>query len=1000
MLAVPEAPAGFRQARIHALVTAGGTLVLTAILVGLFDPDSGALQFVDHVGWAEQVGLSWDVGVDGISLWLLLLSAVIFLLVIGAACWRPPERPRAFLGLLLLAETGLLGLFAAGHLVLFYVFWEAMLVPFYFLIGMWGSEGRGRATTRFVIYTMVGSLLMLVSILATAFIARDATGQFTFVIRDLVGVAFTETQSTWLFAGFAIAFAIKLPLWPFHGWLPGAYRAAPILVTVLLAAVMSKAGVYGFLRIGLPVFPEGADNLAIPIAVLGVAGIVYGSLLAWRAPTMRMLVAYSSLAHLGFIALGVMAFDIQASQGAVLQMVNHGVVVAAAFAIVGIINRAEPDDRIDDIGGLAAGAPRLAGVFLIVAMASLAIPGFELVRGRVPDPDRRLPPAPLADRPRLHRDHLRGRLHAAPLPERDERAAARRVGGRRRAARAGPGLPAPPGGGDAGDRAVAQRDRGHHHEDAREDDRPGAGGRRPPGRRDPGGRAPEPAGLCGAAAGRRGRLRGRRGPAGDGAVSELNVVAATPLIISAGTAVLAMGAGLLPGRAVRRHGPAAVGIAGIVAAIVMSVVLWGDRQEAFSGGLRADRFSLLMNIIFLSAALLTILLAWREPAAVDRRGEFVGLILISATGMMLVAGAGDLISIFLGVEVLSVSLYVLCALEVWRERSLESGLKYLITGAVGAAILLYGLTLLFGATGSTSLAVIGETLGQSSFSDEPLLVAAMALIASGLAFKASAAPFHMWTPDVYEGAPTTVTAFMSTATKAAAFAAFLRIFSGALPDLQPDWRAAIATIAVASIVVGNIAALVQTNMKRLLAYSSIAQAGYLLIGVAVGTIDGAEAVLYYLLAYGAMTMAAFAVVIIREREVEDGDTLAALRGYGRARPVLGVVMTVSMLSLAGFPPLSGFIGKFLLFGAAVEGDMTWLAIVGALGSIVSLGYYLRVVGVTWLTPLEGEPRKVLRVPGPVGLATVTSGVAVLALAVFASPVLDACRGAAESLLAP
>jgi NADH-quinone oxidoreductase subunit M len=216
---------------------------------------------------------------------------------------------------------------------------------------------------------------MLVAILATAFIARDITGQFTFVIQDLVGVAFSQTESAWLFAGFALAFAIKLPLWPFHGWLPGAYRAAPILVTVLLAAVMSKAGVYGFLRIGLPVFPDGADVLAIPIGVLAVIGIVYGSLVAWRAPTMRLLVAYSSLAHLGFIALGIVAFDLQASQGAVLQMVNHGIVVAAAFAIVGIINRTATDDRVDGIGGLAASAPRLAGVFLIVAMASLAMPG-------------------------------------------------------------------------------------------------------------------------------------------------------------------------------------------------------------------------------------------------------------------------------------------------------------------------------------------------------------------------------------------------------------------------------------------------------------------------------------------------------------------------------------------------------------------------------------------------------------------------------------------------
>ncbi len=483
-------------------------------------------------------------------------------------------------------------------------------------------------------------------------------------------------------------------------------------------------------------------------------------------------------------------------------------------------------------------------------------------------------------------------------------------------------------------------------------------------------------------------------------MSTLNVAASTPLLITAGTATAALAVGLLPGRFARRHGPALLGMAGIVAAMVMSVLLWGDRVEAFGGGLRADRFSALMNLIFLSAALLTILLAWREPAAVDRRGEYVALVLISVAGMMLVAGAGDLITIFLGIEILSVSLYVLCALEVWREKSLESGLKYLITGAVGASILLYGLTLLFGATGSTKLSVIGDALAGSSFTGEPLVVAAMALIAAGLAFKASAAPFHMWTPDVYEGAPTTVTAFMSTATKAAAFAAFLRLFSGVLPDLQDDWTAAIAAIAVASILIGNVAALVQNNMKRMLAYSSIAQAGYLLIGVAVGSIQGAEATLYYLLAYGAMTMAAFAVVIVREREVEDGDTIEALDGYGRARPALGVVMTVAMLSLAGFPPLAGFVGKFLLFGSAIEDGMTWLAVVGAVGSMISLGYYLRVVTVMWSPGPEGGPRKTLGIPGPVGIAAVGSALAVVVLSLMASPVLDACRGAAEALLAP
>lgn len=484
-------------------------------------------------------------------------------------------------------------------------------------------------------------------------------------------------------------------------------------------------------------------------------------------------------------------------------------------------------------------------------------------------------------------------------------------------------------------------------------------------------------------------------------MSSLNVAASTPLLISSGAAVVSTSVALLPGRFARRTAPNLVALAGIVAAIVMSVVLWGDRVEAFNGGLRADRFSLLFNIVFLALAGFTILLAWRDAAAVDRRGEYAGLILIAATGMMLVAGAGDLISVFLGIEVLSVALYVLCALEVWRERSLESGLKYLIIGAVGGSILLYGLALLFGVTGSTSLSVIGDALAQGELDGEPLLIAAAALIAAGLAFKASAAPFHMWAPDVYEGAPTSVTAFMATATKAAAFAAFLRIFTGVLPDMQVDWGVIIAVVAVASIVVGNVAALVQDNLKRMLAYSSVAQAGYLLIGLAVGTIQGAEAVIYYLIAYGAMTMAAFAVVIVREREVEDGETIGEFTGYGRSRPILGAVMTLSMLSLAGFPPLAGFVGKFMLFGAAVDGDMTWLAIVGAVGSIVSLGYYLRVVTVTWLAgDDEHRPHRMLAVPGAAGIATLVLGVAIIALGIFAAPVVDIANGAAQALIAP
>ncbi|MFN8109058.1 MAG: NADH-quinone oxidoreductase subunit N [Thermoleophilia bacterium] len=480
----------------------------------------------------------------------------------------------------------------------------------------------------------------------------------------------------------------------------------------------------------------------------------------------------------------------------------------------------------------------------------------------------------------------------------------------------------------------------------------------------------------------------------------MNVTAALPPMIVATASVVALVVGLLNGRAVRRMGPTAVGLVGLVAAGVMCVVLWGNRAEAFEGGYRSDHFSVLLNLLFLVCAAATLLLSTREPAGVDRRGEYASLVLASTSGMMLVAGAGDLITLFLGVEVLSVALYVLCALEVWRERSLEAGLKYLIVGAVGSAILLYGLTFLFGATGSTKLSVIGDALSVASFTREPLLLAAIALIASGLAFKASAAPFHMWTPDVYEGAPTPITAFMATATKIAAFAAFLRIFGGALTDMAGAWQTPIAVVAAASVIVGNVGALAQNNMKRLLAYSSVAQAGYLLIGVAAGTLRGAEAVLYYLAAYVAMTLAAFAVVIIRERETEHGETIQALAGYGRRRPLLGVTMTLAMLSLAGVPPLAGFVGKFLLFGAAVDQHLTWLAVIGAIGSAISLGYYLRVLKVMWLDAPEGAgTAMVLGVPVPVALSAAVSAIAIVAMGIVASPLVDVCRQAASSLLA-
>jgi NADH-quinone oxidoreductase subunit N len=475
-----------------------------------------------------------------------------------------------------------------------------------------------------------------------------------------------------------------------------------------------------------------------------------------------------------------------------------------------------------------------------------------------------------------------------------------------------------------------------------------------------------------------------------------NAAATTPFLIVSGAGVLALMLGLLPSRRLQRTLPSLAGAGALVAAGIVSAALWGDRQTSLADNFVTDRFTLLLNFVFIGAALATLAFSWRESSSTDKRGEYAGLILLATAGMMLVAAAGTTIVLFLGIELLSVALYVLCAIETWRTRSLEAGLKYLIVGAVGSAFFLYGLALLYGASGTTVLSKVSANLTDTGLAGDPLAVAALVLIVVGLAFKASAVPFHMWTPDVYEGAPTPISAFMATGTKAAALAAFMRVFSESLLNLVDDWKTPVAIVAAVTIIVGNVAALRQDSLKRMLAYSGIAQAGYLLIGVAAGTLRGTEAVLYYLFAYLVMTLAAFAVVIVREREVANGDQISSLRGYGRSNPVMGIVLTLAMLSLAGIPPLSGFIGKFLLFGAAVDADLTWLAIVGAVGSMISLGYYLRVLGVAWLHEPRADQTR-LRLPASVGGVAVACAVLIVVFALGAGLLVDLCQDAAQAL---
>ncbi|HZO06573.1 MAG TPA: NADH-quinone oxidoreductase subunit N, partial [Solirubrobacterales bacterium] len=405
---------------------------------------------------------------------------------------------------------------------------------------------------------------------------------------------------------------------------------------------------------------------------------------------------------------------------------------------------------------------------------------------------------------------------------------------------------------------------------------------------------------------------------------------------------------------VKRWAP---GLTLIVLATASGVLIWrwGEPADLVAGALRIDDLAISISLIAILTAAFVVVISQRESAAEQAGvGEYHALLIGSVLGMVLLAEAQNLVSFFVAIETLSIPLYVLCATNMRREGSLESGLKYLIVGSVGSATLLYGMAFLYGGTASTDFNQIAAGIAHKDLIGDPLILIGIAMCAVGLAFKTSIAPFHQWTPDVYEGAPTPITGFMAVATKAAAFAVFIRFFDVALGPEVDDWQPALAVLAAISIIVGNVGALGQDSLKRLLGYSGIAQAGYMLGGIVVATEAGVNAMVFYLAAYAFMNLAAFAVIVARERETPFGDDIRAVRGLGAERPWLAWPLTISMLALAGLPATAGFIGKLYLIEALVEGDYTWLGVFIAVGTMISLGYYLRVVAAMWMRP-EREP---------------------------------------------
>jgi NADH-quinone oxidoreductase subunit M len=355
-----------------------GTLIVLAYVVAMlvdFDP-SGGLQYVTDDEWIPELGIHYSLGVDGINLFMIALTAIAWVPCTLVAAFTEVERPKLFFFHMALAETAVLGAFMAQDLALFIVFFDLMLVPFYFLIGGWGTGDRVRATTKFVIYTLSGSLLMMAAAIALGVLATPDGGSISFSLADLRAHPVALGSQEWIVLLFALAFFVKAPLFPLHGWVPETYRSTSIPVLALLSGVLSKVGVYGFLRIVLPIMPGGAQHWQELFIILAVFSILYGSVLAFSQDNIRLVLAYSSIAQLGFIVLGIFAFAGNGAQGALLQMLNHGLVVVPLFLIVGVIAlRARGSESLAELGGMAFRAPVLAALFLIISLATLAMPG-------------------------------------------------------------------------------------------------------------------------------------------------------------------------------------------------------------------------------------------------------------------------------------------------------------------------------------------------------------------------------------------------------------------------------------------------------------------------------------------------------------------------------------------------------------------------------------------------------------------------------------------------
>jgi NADH-quinone oxidoreductase subunit N len=473
--------------------------------------------------------------------------------------------------------------------------------------------------------------------------------------------------------------------------------------------------------------------------------------------------------------------------------------------------------------------------------------------------------------------------------------------------------------------------------------------------------------------------------------------ALTPVLVILAAGALVLLLDLVPPRDTKQH-LGGLALAGFVASLLATVWFWDGDLRAFHDMIALDNYALFFNLVIGYAGALVVLLSMdyvRRTGA--ESGEYYALVLFAASGMMLLASATDLIVVFLSLELMSLSLYVLAGLFKTRLESGEASMKYFLLGAFASSFLLYGIALVYGATGSTNFDKVAAALAGKA--PDGLAVLGLGLMLVGFGFKLSSVPFHMWAPDVYQGAPTSVTAFIATGSKAAAFAALIRVLFSALRSVQADWTVLLWGLAAVTMTVGNVVAIAQGNLKRMLAYSSVAHVGYMLVGLVAGGTSGAGAVLFYLLAYTFTTAGTFGVISLCGRTSSDESVdVRDYAGLARRHPLLAFVLSLFLLSLIGIPPLAGFVGKFYLFGAAVRGGYLWLVVIGVLNSAIAAYYYLRVIVYMYMREPEDAVPAGLVPSFAGGLALAISIVGIVLLGVMPAPFANLAVAAVAPLL--